>query len=195
MSVAPENQGLSSLSGQGHWGPDGQQNLGRHMPERQVQENGDFDLAAQPSHHAGHVVALVMRRQFEIGELAQQNGFLRRQNTRVQKLSQHALNSVRVFVDIFQKQHAPLDGGPIRGSDQTAQNRQVPPPKDALLQMKRFFHGLVLWQRPSSALPLACEQIVKTREHDVVGLVFAAEISAQGGASPSRGARLANKAF
>ena len=57
-----------------------------------------------------------MGNQLVIGELSQDDGALLGQNTGLQQLGQHALNPVRVFGHIFQKQQPTRNLRKIRRS-------------------------------------------------------------------------------
>ncbi len=71
------------------------------MTKGQIGQHRHLGVRPQPVHHALHVKALVMGREFVLRELPQHNGFLLGQYACMQQLRQHALNAIRMLAHIF----------------------------------------------------------------------------------------------
>lgn len=99
--MRPKQQGVAIFHYETHLLTHGQAQFGRHMTKRQIRQHGGFDLRAQPIHDALQLEAFVMRGEFVVGELPQDNGFLLGQYASVQQLRQHAFDAVRVLCHIF----------------------------------------------------------------------------------------------
>ena len=131
--MTPKKQDIASFDQQIGPGADGQQYFSGDVTIRQVGQNRHLDLLAQPVHDTLKFVTAVVWRELEFGKLTQHNGLLTPQHSGVQQLGQHALNPIRVFADIFQKQDARFDVRKIRRSEQGIQHRQVAAPGHRVL--------------------------------------------------------------
>ena len=75
-NVPPNQERISILAGQVHFGANRQQHFGCDMAQREFGEDGNFQLRPKPSDHAQQLKPFVVRHQFVARELAQDNRFL-----------------------------------------------------------------------------------------------------------------------
>ena len=194
MPMGPQYQSIPFFNQHAHWGTHRQADLGRHMTKRKIGQHGYLEVRPQPLHDAGEFEALVVGGELKLGELAQHNSLLTGQHPRMQQLREHAFNAVRVFCDVFQKQHATVNLGEIGRSEQRDQHRQIAPPQDAISSPGT---GLALALKllggagkpPTHTLPLPLQHVVKTGQHDVVQH-FCTQVFTQSGTGPGVCARL-----
>jgi hypothetical protein len=118
VQMPPNQESLTAFNGQANHGPNGQQDLCRHVPERQTLQHRNIDLALQPIDNRLEFETFVVCRGFVAGELAKNQGFLLSQNSGVQQLREHALNAPGVFGDVFDEQNAVANLGEIRRAHQ-----------------------------------------------------------------------------
>ncbi len=101
------------------------------MAELQASDDRNADHRSHVLDHGLQVVAVVIVIQLAARKIAEHECLLLTQDARQMQLIKHPLDTKRLLVDVFDKQHAALHRRHVRRADERRQHRQIAAPQGA----------------------------------------------------------------